>query len=116
MHNEALAKRIAASRIDTLLALAESRTLEKSEAGGRLAKRYVDIAMRISAHYKVPIPDALKHRICKNCSNFLVPGINCKAVVASVHGYVAYVCDCGSETHVPYIRKPLLKQASQRRS
>lgn len=105
MHNEALVRRIAASRIATLLYLAEIRTLEKTESAKKLAKRYVGIARRISSHYKVPFPDSLKFKTCKNCNNFLVPGINCGVVVASVHGYVAYMCECGRETHVPYIRK-----------
>lgn len=116
MHNEALVRRIAASRIATLLYLAEIRTLEKTESARKLAKRYVGIARRISSHYKVPFPDSLKFKTCKNCDNFLVPGINCRVVVASVHGYVAYVCECGRETHVPYIRKRAepAKRASRR--
>ena len=102
MKNEALVKRIAKCRIGILFGLAEEKTLKDTEASRRLARRYISIARTISAHYKVKIPRELKYRICKKCGSFLVPGINCRVRVASAHGYVAYVCECGGETHIHY--------------
>jgi ribonuclease P protein subunit RPR2 len=105
MKNINLVAKIASGRISTLLAAAESRTVEKSDESNKLAKRYTHLAQRIRSHYNVGIPKELKHRICKKCGNFLVPGVNCKVRVASVHGYVAYVCECGAERHLFYKKK-----------
>lgn len=102
MKNEALVKRTALFRIRRLLGMAEERTVENTDDSRRLAKRYSGIAERISTHYRVEIPKALKSRICRKCGNFLVPGINCSVRLASSHGYVAYACECGNEVHVHY--------------
>ncbi len=37
-------------------------------------RRYVQIAMKISAKGRVRIPRSIKRRICKNCKIILVPG------------------------------------------
>jgi ribonuclease P protein subunit RPR2 len=102
MKNEALVKRIALCRIKTLFELAGRKMLNDTETSRKLAKRYIDIARKISTHYKVKIPRELKYKICKKCGSLLVPGVNCRVRVASAHGYVAYVCDCGGETHIHY--------------
>lgn len=102
MQNASLVKRTALTRIRTLLDLAEERALENTDASRKLAKRYVNLAKKMSTHYKVKIPKGLKSKICKSCDNFLIPGINCKVIVASVHGYIACVCECGNEVHVHY--------------
>lgn len=107
MKNESLVKRTALFRIRRLLGMAEERTIEGTEASRALARRYVGLAGKISTHYRVKIPKALKSRICKKCGSFLVPGINCKVRVVSSHGYVAYACDCGSEVHVHYRARDL---------
>lgn len=105
MKNESLVKRTALTRIRRLLAMAEDRTRENTATSRKLAKRYVGIAERISAHYRVRIPNVLRLRICKKCGNFLIPGINCDVRLASAHGYVAYACECGKEVHVHYRAK-----------
>ena len=105
MKNEHLMDKIASDRIAMLLAYAEARTLEKTAPSKKLAKRYVDLARKISSHYQVSIPKGLKYRICRGCGNFLVPGLNCSVRVASSHGYVAYVCECGEERHVFYKKR-----------
>lgn len=102
MKNVNLIEKIASNRVELLLANAERRTLEKSALSRGLAKRYVSLARKMSSHYNVPIPKELRYRICKKCGNFLVPGINCRVQVASAHGYVAYVCECGAERHIFY--------------
>lgn len=105
MKNAELVAKVASGRIRTLLADAEAKTTEKTASSTKLARRYVSLARRISSHYKVSMPRELKHRICRNCGNFLVPGVNCSVRVASVHGYVAYVCECGEERHLFYKKK-----------
>lgn len=67
-------------------------------------KRYVQLARKISAHYRIRIPQGLKNRICKNCNNLLAPGINCKVRVASGNKYIVYSCECGHEKHIFYKR------------
>lgn len=102
MKNESLVKRTALLRIGRLLGMAEERTVENTADSRRLAKRYAHLAVKISTHYKVRIPGKLKIRICKKCGNFMVPGVNCKVRLASAHGYAAYACECGNETHIHY--------------
>jgi ribonuclease P protein subunit RPR2 len=105
MKNESLVKRTALFRIGRLLGMAEELTSENTGESRRLAKRYVAIAVRVGTHYKVRIPNSLKARICKNCGNFLVPGINCRVRLASAHGYAVYGCECGGESHIHYKAK-----------
>lgn len=108
MKNANVIQKIASERMQMLLAYAEAKTIEKSASSKKLAGRYVSLAKKISSHYKVSMPRELKYRICRKCGNFLVPGLNCSVRVASSHGYVAYVCECGEERHVFYKKKPRL--------
>ena len=105
MKNAFLMEKIASDRIKVLLNLAEVKTLDKQAGSARLAKRYVGLAKRVSMHYGVGIPKELKQRICRNCGNFLVPGANCSVKLASSHGYLAYLCECGAERHIFYKKK-----------
>ncbi|MGB9732571.1 MAG: ribonuclease P protein component 4 [Candidatus Micrarchaeia archaeon] len=101
MKNE-LIEDIAQERINRLLELAEERALENTSFSLKLSKRYVELARRISMHYKVKISKEKKERICKNCNNFLVPGINCTVRLASSKKFVVYKCECGAEKHIFY--------------
>ncbi len=105
MKNLDLVDRIASERIRRLVSMAEARTKEKNADSRKLAKRYASLAKRISAHYKTEIPRDLKAKICKNCGNILVPGINCSVRLASSRGYVVYVCECGEEKHIFYKKR-----------
>ena len=102
MHNSNLVKAIAEDHISKLLALAEEQAKENTEQSRALEKRYVRLAQRISAHYKVKIPAKLKNRICKKCGNFLVPGVNCKVRISRLSGkkLLIYICECGAKTKV----------------
>jgi ribonuclease P protein subunit RPR2 len=97
-----LVKEIAKDRVEKLLKLAEERALENTEASIKLSKRYVELARKISMHYKVGIPKKLKNRICKKCNNFLIPGINCSVRLASSKRFLIYKCECGAEKHIFY--------------
>lgn len=105
MKNADLMDGMASSRIRTLMHLAEEKTLERKPEARKLAQRYAKLALKISEHYKAKIPDSLKHRVCRKCGNFLVPGINCSVRLASSHGYAAYVCECGNEEHIFYKKR-----------
>lgn len=116
MKNANVMNRIASERIGMLLAKAESRTLENTASSKKWAKRYVSLASKISSHYGVSIPKELKYKICRNCGNFLVPGVNCSVKLASSHGYVVYLCECGAERHIFYKRrKKVMTQDPQAR-
>ena len=114
MKKPPIVEKTAADRMRRLLGMAEERAKEGTAASMALEKRYVTIARRISTHYKVRIPDGLKHRICKNCGSFLVPGVNCKVRLSSSHGYLVYLCECGAETHSFY--KPARGKSSKGRA
>jgi len=43
----------------------------------KYAKRYVSLARRMSARYRVRIPKKWRRRFCKACNTFLTPGKNC---------------------------------------
>ena len=104
MKNADLMGRIAAERIAMLMRMAEKTTLWKTADSRRLAKRYARLALKISEHYKVKLPELAKNKVCKKCGNFLVPGLNCSVRLASSHGYAVYTCECGEEKHVFYKR------------
>jgi len=40
----------------------------------KMERRYISLALEISKHYKVKIPD--KRYICKKCNAYLIPGKN----------------------------------------
>ena len=57
-----------------------------------LEKKYVDLILEISKHYKVKIPN--KIYICKNCKSILIPGRN--ATVRLKKGRINLKClRCG---------------------
>ena len=94
-----LIKSIAAERISILYNLAVSQTGKDME----LVKDYVKILRRISAHYKVGIPEGIKDRICKRCNLALIPGLTASVRLASSKGYIVYKCGrCRGENHVFY--------------
>ncbi|MGC8628601.1 MAG: ribonuclease P protein component 4 [Candidatus Micrarchaeia archaeon] len=98
MEAKSLVKAIAKERILLLLDMAEQNAHENTEQSRALEKRYVRLAKRISAHYRIKIPKELKHRICKRCDNFMVPGINCKVRVSG--SFLVYKCECGNEKRI----------------
>ena len=90
---------IARERIEILFGLAEKAFPED----GELASSYVSIMNRIRTHYKVGLPPRIENRVCKGCSSVLMPGYNCKVVLASSKGHIIYKCgECGSERHLNY--------------
>jgi ribonuclease P protein subunit RPR2 len=99
MERGRLMKEVAAERISILYGLALKIVGKNPE----LSAVYVKTLRRISAHYKVSIPEEIKNRICKRCNLVLVPGLTAKVRIASSKGYVIYACNkCGNETHLFY--------------
>ena len=96
MKDEKLIKGIAAWRISGLFELAETNTKKESRESEALAKRYILLAKKISAHYKVKIPKEMKTRICNSCNAVLIPGISCRVRITK-GPLIIYLCNCGSE-------------------
>ena len=88
-------EKIARRRIEKLLRLAFSENNEK------LARRYVELAWRISMRNKVRIPGKLKRFICRRCFSPLVPGRN--AIFRVDKGRITIIClSCGYRRRIPY--------------
>jgi ribonuclease P protein subunit RPR2 len=101
MERGRLVKEIAAERIQILYDLAIGRI----DIDAELSSEYVKTLRRISAHYKVGIPENIKDRICKKCNLVLIPGLTASVRLASSRGYVVYACKkCKSENHIFYKR------------
>jgi ribonuclease P protein subunit RPR2 len=111
MERGRLMKEVAAERVFILYKLA----LEQAGRNPELSSGYVKTLRRISAHYKVSIPDDIKGRICKKCNLVLIPGLTAKVRIASSKGYVVYACNkCGNENHLFYKgRSPELKKVKK---
>ncbi len=91
-------RKIARERIEILLSRAEK------ERDSVLAKRYVDLALRIAKKYRVRIPKRWKRRFCKKCHAFWHPGENLLVrLVKKPHPHVLYIClECGRKYRFPY--------------
>ncbi len=99
MERGRLIREIAAERIRILYDLAVARA-GKDVA---LSTEYVKTLRRMSAHYKVGIPEDIKDRICKRCNLVLIPGLTAGVRLASSKGYVVYSCNrCRGENHIFY--------------
>ena len=99
MERGRLIREIAAELIDILYNLAVAQA-EKNLA---LSIEYVKTLRRISAHYKVGMPEGIKGRICKKCNIVLVPGLTASVRLASSKGYLVYTCSrCSGESHIFY--------------
>ena len=99
MERGRLIKEIAAERIRILYDLAVGRVGKDTE----LSTEYVKTLRRISAHYKVGIPEDIKDRVCKRCNLVLIPGLTASVRLASSKGYLVYTCSrCKGENHIFY--------------
>lgn len=72
MAGKNIRRKIALERIYRLFELAEQEFGERPDR----AKRYVELARKISSRNKAPIPAELKKRFCKKCGSFLARGKN----------------------------------------
>jgi ribonuclease P protein subunit RPR2 len=87
-------KEIAKQHIISLFKQAESAKPE-------MAKKYVNKARKISSRLKTPIPKEYRRRFCKNCGNFLKPGLNAR--IRLNKGKKTYSClICQTIKRVPY--------------
>ncbi|WP_366943717.1 ribonuclease P protein component 4 [Methanofollis sp.] len=93
-------KRIAEERIARLFALA-SETFGSEPA---FANRYVALARQIAMRQRISIPRDLRHRFCRRCSSYLVPGANARVRVQ--RGKVIVTClACGHQKRYPVVKR-----------
>jgi len=50
-----------------------------------LAQKQANLARRISTHYRIKMPYELKMNFCKQCKNFIAPGINSRIRLGRTH-------------------------------
>lgn len=104
-----LVNAIARDRIQILLGLA--RTKAKGQEP-KLARRYVQLAKKISMRTKVRIPKDEKRFLCKECSIPLIPGLNARVRLSAEKRIVTITClEC---QHVA--RHPYAKEKSRRKT
>ena len=82
-------RELASARINKLLKLAEANKKLHPDK----AKRYVELARKISMRYNVKIKTELKKKFCKKCSTFFTSD-NVKTRIAGK--VIIYICqNCG---------------------
>ena len=68
-----------------------------------LANRYVVLARKIAMKVKMRMPRDIKHRYCKHCYSFLVPGVNAR--IRTRQGKVVISCfECKKFMRIPLKR------------
>ncbi len=90
---------IAIARMQRLAELAEEKCVNGNKS---LEHRYVKLLIQIAEHSRVKIPKEIKHRICRKCSNLLVPGIDCKKRMVASKGVVFCICECGNQIRIHF--------------
>src|SRR2546427_12944504 len=90
---------VARERIELLL----SQAIEILPRDTDLAKRYVGLAQRISTRTKVRIPKDMKHYLCKNGGQRLIPVKNARIRHRSGNSRIISSClSCGSLPRRPF--------------
>ncbi|MCL2607039.1 MAG: hypothetical protein FWD92_00565 [Methanomassiliicoccaceae archaeon] len=89
---------IAEIRINKLMAMSKERA---SSGDLALARRYVDLARRISMRTKTKIPK--EHIYCKMCLTPMVPGTS--RIRLRNHKVTMRCLECGGLKRIPYLRE-----------
>lgn len=88
---------MAAERMVRLFDLAE----ESFDNDPVLSKRYVFLARRIGMRHRVRLPPHLKHRVCKGCGAYLVPGTSCRVRIKD-RRVITTCLECGRSSRRPF--------------
>lgn len=91
------AKETARERIEILFDEAKKATPER-------ARRYVQLARKISTRTKTKMPKELRRLFCKKCNAYFTPGKTCTA--RTRNGKIIYAClVCKAIKTVPFARE-----------
>jgi len=96
---------IARQRIYLLLSLAE----EEIRRDEKLARRYVELALRIASKARIRLPRRVRRRICRKCFTLLVPGLTARIRVKRGCGGTRIVVTC---LRCGYIRRYPVQRGS----
>ena len=100
---------IAKERIQILLQHARSNAVEADTL--YLARRYVELARKISMRTKVRIPREDKRLICKMCMMPLIPGRNARVRLSPKNKNVTITClSCQTVRKYPYAREKSMRK------
>ncbi|MBU2638102.1 MAG: ribonuclease P [Nanoarchaeota archaeon] len=92
------AKEISRERIEILFN--EAKKAKNPET----AKRYVQLARKISTRTKTKMPASFKIQFCKKCNAYLVPGKSC--TIRTRNKKIVYTClACNARKIVPFARE-----------
>jgi ribonuclease P protein subunit RPR2 len=92
-------KELVRKRIDRLLDLAGGNLKRHPDR----ARRYVELARKLSSKYNVPMSGEQKRQICRKCDAFLVPGLNLSVRADARTRAQVYTClECGSARRYGY--------------
>lgn len=79
---------IAKERIDILLGLAEKWFKKNPQR----AKRYIELARKISLRYNVRMGNFQKAKFCKKCNSLLIPGFSSSVRLDSRRNLLVVTC------------------------
>jgi len=95
---------VARERIEILLGQAR----DFLDRDPKLARRYVELARKISMRTKVRIPTQDKRFLCKGCGLPLIPGRNARIRIIPGNTRIVITClSCGRLRRYPYTRNRL---------
>jgi ribonuclease P protein subunit RPR2 len=86
--------KIALERIESLFKQAEM-VFQKNQ---QLAQRYIDLARKIAQRTRTHLPSHLRHKICRKCHSYLVPGSTSRYRIRQHReSHIAITClNCGN--------------------
>jgi len=92
-------KKIASERIEILFRLAHEIIHEKPD----FAKKYVELASKISMRTRLHLPPEYSIQICRHCKRFILPGTNSRVRIQTQREpHVVITClYCGGKTRIP---------------
>ncbi len=74
-------KKIALERMYVLI----NNAISNARSNPSLAQKQASLARRISTHHRIKMPYELRMNFCKQCKNFIAPGINSRIRLGRTH-------------------------------
>ena len=62
-----------------------NNAISNARSNPDLAKNQADLAWRISTHQRGRMPYELRMNFCKQCKNFIAPGVNARVRIGRTH-------------------------------